>query len=984
MLEHNMTEKAKHFITTSGEAKEIVDNAPLTTHNPPTQNKRKTEQKFPLPTQPNNPSTQIKHDGSICKLCSENHTLRECSSFNSLGINERIEFVKKHEICYNCLAVGHVIQACRSTFICRYCGGRHNSLLHRPNSRINPHNEDNQASSSSNTVQSFSTHTQSSKPTPIDDRTKLLGTAVLNVEVQGELFPARALIDPASDFSFITDKLRKKLHLPTTPIVAEISGLNEIVSARSTKLCQVSLRSNTHNNFKLNIQAIVVKTLTKNLPTQSLNPTLIKDLEDIQLADQKFYESRPIDFIIGSDFYPQILKSGVRKDLLNTLIAQETEFGWILTGPIQNTSNTQPLVSYFSSVTLDKVLTKFWEIEDISTQPKVSEESSLCEETFMTTTRRLPNGRYQVNLPFIYPPVELGNSRHVAMAQFLRNEKSLIKKPELKMEYDNVLQEYIELGHMRHIKYNPNTSSNTHYYLPHHAVVKLDRVTTKVRVVFNASSKTSNSNSLNDTLYTGPTLQQDLVVLILKWRFYKIVYNADITKMYRQIMLNPIHTPFQRILFRKSVNEAIQDYELQTVTFGVNCAPYLAIRTLHELAKDIQNTHPIASQTLRNNMYVDDVLAGGHTIEEAKEGQTQLIAALDSAGFPLRKWISNTRELLKDLPEDHLLDVDLLNLPESNNAKTLGIRWNAKEDTFFFNVPLIERKSAYTKRTVLSDIARLFDPAGWLAPIVISAKIIMQQIWQDNTAWDECLKPLTLIKWQKFLQFYDNINRIHIPRWINFSPSAKIEFHGFSDASEKAYSACLYARVTPIDGPNSVTLLFAKTRVAPIKVISLPKLELCGAVLLANMTHNLLTQLNLPLHQTYFWTDSSIVLAWLSKHPNSWNTFVANRVSTIIQTVGVENWNHVASHDNPADVASRGCNADELKDDTLWWNGPSWLKEVASKWPTTNKHFITQAEAKVSQSFTTTVNTHPSLVNTNTENPDILSRFSKLSKALRK
>ncbi|XP_037826545.1 uncharacterized protein LOC119614493 [Lucilia sericata] len=895
---------------------------------------------------PNTQNTQTKLYGSICKLCEKNHTLRECSSFNSLGLNQRIEFVNENGICYNCLATGHVIKDCYSAFKCRYCGGKHNSLLHKPNSNPNPHVENTQASTSQNAVQSFSTHTQSSKPIPIDDRTKLLGTAVLNVEVQGELFPARALIDPASDFSFITDKLRRKLKLPTTPIVAEISGLNEIVSARSNKLCQVLLRSNTQNDFKLNIQAIVVKTLTKNLPTQNLNPTLIQDLENIQLADQRFYESRPIDFIIGSDFYPQILKSGVRKDLLNTLIAQETEFGWILTGPVQNSQNNQPLVSYFSSVTLDKVLTRFWEIEDVPTQPKVSEESSLCEETFKTTTLRLPNGRYQVNLPFIYPPVELGNSRHVAMAQFLRNEKSLMKKPELKMEYDNVLQEYIDLGHMKPIKYNPNIPSNTHYYLPHHAVVKLDRVTTKVRVVFNASSKTSNGNSLNDTLHTGPTLQQDLVVLILKWRFYKIVYNADITKMYRQIMLNPTHTPFQRILFRKSVNEPIQDYELQTVTFGVNCAPYLAIRTLHKLADDIQNTHPIASQILRNNMYVDDVLAGGHTIEEAQKAQTQLIAALDSAGFPLRKWISNTKELLHNLPEEHLLDVDLLTLPESNNAKTLGIRWNAKEDTFFFNVPLIERKSAYTKRTVLSDIARLFDPAGWLAPIVISAKIIMQQIWQDNTAWDECLNPLTLIKWQKFLQFYDNINRIRIPRWINFSPSAKIEFHGFSDASEKAYSACLYARVTPIDGPNSVTLLFAKTRVAPIKVITLPKLELCGAVLLANMTHNVLTQLNLPLHQTYFWTDSSIVLAWLSKHPNSWNTFVANRVSTILQTVGVDNWNHVASHDNPADVASRGCNADELKDDTLWWNGPSWLKEVASKWPTTNKHFITQAEAK--------------------------------------
>ena len=184
-----------------------------------------------------------------------------------------------------------------------------------------------------------------------------------------------------------------------------------------------------------------------------------------------------------------------------------------------------------------------------------------------------------------------------------------------------------------------------------------------------------------------------------------------------------------------------------------------------------------------------------------------------------------------------------------------------KKMIFFKNIPLIERKSGYTKRAVLSDIARLFDPAGWLAPIVISAKIIMQQIWQDNTAWDECIKPLTLIKWHNFLKYYDNINKIRIPRWIQFTPSTKIEFHGFSDASEKAYSAVLYALVTPINGPISVTLLFAKTRVAPIKVLSLPRLELCGAVLLANMIHNLLAQLDLPQYQTFFWSDSSIVLA---------------------------------------------------------------------------------------------------------------------------
>ena len=300
----------------------------------------------------------------------------------------------------------------------------------------------------------------------------------------------------------------------------------------------------------------------------------------------------------------------------------------------------------------------------------------------MTTTRRLPNGRYQVTLLFRNPQNELGNSRHIAMAQYLRNKRNLQRKPELKLEYDNVLQEYIDLGHMKPTIYNLNTSSNTPYYLPHHAVIKPD----------------------------------------------KIVFNADITEVYRLIQLNHTYTPYQGILFRKRVNEPIQDYELQTVTFGVNCAPNLAIRTLLRLAKDIQDTHPIASQILRDNIYGNDVLAGDHTVREAEIAQRQLITALESAGFPLRKWTSNTQQHLADLPKDHQLNADLLTLPESENPKTVGIRWNPKEDNFFFKAPKIERKPAYTKRAVLSDVAKLFEPAGMLAPIIISAEIMMQQI----------------------------------------------------------------------------------------------------------------------------------------------------------------------------------------------------------------------------------------------------------------
>ncbi|XP_049316695.1 uncharacterized protein LOC125779394 [Bactrocera dorsalis] len=319
--------------------------------------------------------------------------------------------------------------------------------------------------------------------------------------------------------------------------------------------------------------------------------------------------------------------------------------------------------------------------------------------------------------------------------------------------------EYLELGQMKKVEYDPSSKA-TQYYLPHHAVIKPDRITTKLRVVFNASCPTSNHKSLNDVSHIGPTLQKDLVILITNWRLFQFVFNADIQKMYRQILVDPNHTRFQRILFRNSPEDTIEYFELQTVTFGINCAPYLAIRTLTKLADDVEETHPLAAKILRQEMYVDDVLAGTHDLTTAKSARDELISALKTPGYALRKWTSNDPHILKGLPQDHLLETETLNLSEPENTKTLGIRWNSKKDSFFFLVNPMEKKPAYTKREVLSAIAKLFDPAGWLSPIIITAKIIMQQIWLDKTDWDESLKPLTLHRWNSFVKDYDNINKI--------------------------------------------------------------------------------------------------------------------------------------------------------------------------------------------------------------------------------
>ncbi|XP_051862363.1 uncharacterized protein LOC127565811 [Drosophila albomicans] len=608
---------------------------------------------------------------------------------------------------------------------------------------------------------------------------------------------------------------------------------------------------------------------------------------------------------------------------------QETIFGWILTGPVSGSisrsiSSFSARLSVERTPPLEELLSKFWEVEDLPASP-AKESDLFCEANFNATTVRTSTGRYMVTLPFRDPGhVDLGHSRATALAQFLRNESRLKRNDSLKEQYDSVIREYLDLGHMTQVP--PSSSGN--YYLPHHAVLKPDSTTTKLRVVFNASSPTSNGKSLNDILHTGPILQSDLTIQILKWRFFKFVFNADITKMYRQILVDPKHTRFQRLLFR-TPDEKLCDFELNTVTFGVNCAPYLAIRVLHQLASDVRDRYPLASDIIANYMYVDDVLAGADTKQAAVSAIDELRTALESAGFPLRKWTSNSKDVLRRIPKDHLLCADFLEIDEASVAKTLGIRWRATSDEFFFVTAEMVSKPSFSKREVLSQIAKLFDPAGWLAPVVIWAKIFMQEIWKQEIGWDDSLPADLTEQWTSFLRNYSSLQDIRIPRWTNYTPVETVELD-FCAASQSAYGAALYARVETA-GQVSVSLLAAKTRVAPIKTVSLPRLELCGALLLAELSAALLPHFPTPDAETYLWTDSTIVLAWLDKQPCKWTTFVANRVAKIHSVNGT--WQHVRSEHNPADLASRGVSPQELLASRLWWQGPEWLTHSPAQWP---------------------------------------------------
>ncbi|XP_073821323.1 uncharacterized protein [Musca autumnalis] len=368
------------------------------------------------------------------------------------------------------------------------------------------------------------------------------------------------------------------------------------------------MRSKFDPDFKLDVWAPVLKTLPSNLPPQNLDKSQLQDITSLELADPKFYISQPIDLLIGMDIGPLIFALGTPMKTFGSILTQKTKFGWIVGGPIPGNTIQRKQIALLNTTSIEKILTRFWEVEETPKKVLRSEEDQFCERNYIDTTVRNKEGRYVVTLPF-KKCEELGNSRNIALAQFFRMEKKLMRTPEIKEEYDKSIIEYLELGHMR--KINPEEINDTpNYYLPHHAVIKPDRLTTKLRVVFNASCPSSNKTSLNDTLFPGPILQQDLVIQILKWRFFKYAFNADITKMYRQILLDSRQTKFQRILFRKSPQDPIEYYELLTVTFGVNCAPFLALRTLIKLAEDVKDTYPKAANIILQNLYVDDVLAG--------------------------------------------------------------------------------------------------------------------------------------------------------------------------------------------------------------------------------------------------------------------------------------------------------------------------------------------------------------------------------------
>nr|XP_034195323.1 uncharacterized protein LOC117611486 [Osmia lignaria] len=445
--------------------------------------------------------------------------------------------------------------------------------------------------------------------------------------------------------------------------------------------------------------------------------------------------------------------------------------------------------------------------------------------------------------------------------------------------------------------------------------------------------------------------------------------------MFRQIRVAPEDTKYQCIFWRPSENSPLAAYRLETVTYGTACAPFHANRVLKQLAKDEGEKYPLGAAILLDEFYVDDAMFGADDPSLLVDMRDELNRLLMAGGFKLRKWASNSSSLLKDIPaEDHGLAVSRT-LQDDERVKVLGIQWNPSSDVFHFHTNTPELKK-YTKRAFLSLLAKTYDPLGWIAPFIVQGKIILQKLWLAKVSWDDNLPPDLARDCEKFHSMLSYTRDISIPRWVGVGGEIKtVQLHGFCDASHLAYAAAVYIRVE--SSSTKVTLLYAKTKVAPLKVQSIPRLELCAAELLSRAINFVLGALRVKLDAIVCWSDSKVVLDWLNAPPGNWKTFVANRVSEVQTSLPSALWRHVPGTQNPADCASRGCSARDLRTHDLWWSGPNWLSDPSESWP---QQGFTPRDEQVGEECSVQV---ASNVDHKVEPLEILSRFSSWPKLLR-
>ena len=566
--------------------------------------------------------------------------------------------------------------------------------------------------------------------------------------------------------------------------------------------------------------------------------------------------------------------------------------------------------------------------------------------TILSTTTQRHGGAWQTGLLWRHDNVSLPASKSSALRRLYNLERKLDSNPELSQMYAAKVQEYLDKGYA--IKLSSEEAAmepaNT-WYLPHFPVVNVNKPG-KIRLVFDAAAKSAGT-SLNDALLAGPDLLQPLPGVLFRFRQRAVGFSGDIREMFHQVAIQKDDLPAQRFLWRGSNrSEPPEVYCMKAMIFGATSSPVSALYVKNHNAEEFAAQYPEAATAIVRRHYMDDYLDSCHTEQEAAGLVQDVIKVHSLGGFQIRHWESNSMEVLKQVPSDLRASgtVRLGATVQQPTERTLGLHWNPESDVLCFHLSqstawrLEGDLTGASKREALSIMMSLFDPLGFLLPFAIRARTLLQTIWRSGVGWDIPLPPKILAPWSEWCRELHEVGQFSVPRCysLRMANCTGLQLHVLCDASEIAFGAVAYWRIALGGEEDSIDVAFvaARARVAPLKPLSMPRLELQAAVLASRLASSVKEEHEIDPQHTTFWSDSRVVLCWLRSESCKFKPFVSHRVGEILEsTGGAACWRWVPTQLNSADDLTRGVPLNSINTTSRWLRGPEFLHHPESEWP---------------------------------------------------
>ncbi|XP_065095606.1 uncharacterized protein LOC135717443 [Ochlerotatus camptorhynchus] len=898
------------------------------------------------PSVPKKESTVGESTSKACSYCEKDgHQILNCSSFKSLDIGGRWKAMRQKNLCRLCL-IPHRKWPCRSKKECGVdgCRVRHHMLLHSSS------NDAADGAKSGETVHHNHHHTKSFS---------LFRYLPVTLYGDGKQVETFVFLDDGSSSTLLEEGIAAQLGIEGEPDNLWLSWTGKISRHEKTSK-RLSVKISGAGK-KEKFQLSNVRTVHElGLPSQTLHYTeLSNTFPHLQGLPVASYVNVKPGMIIGLEHVRLLTSLKNREGNSSEPVATKTRLGWCVYGRNNGSEGSIEQLNLhaceeMSNSNLHDSMRKFFAVEDaVLTKQLESEEDKRARSILEATTVRRGT-RMEAGLLWRKDNVNFPDSFQMAVSRLRGLEKRLAKDPELRRRVNEQIESYEQKQYVCKVSSEEleNTNPERVWFLPL-GVVTNPKKPNKIRMVWDAAAK-AGGVSFNDMLLKGPDLLVSLVEVLLRFREGKIAVCSDIREMFLRILIREADKWSQCFLWRSSPEDEVQVYVINVAMFGATSSPCTAHFVKNKNALDYVELYPRAVDAIINNHYVDDFLDSVNSVEEAVQlvEQVQLIHA--AAGFEFGKILSNSQDVLDRLGETGSSACKSLNLDKDEvYERVLGVVWVPSADHFTFDQTGLKEVLGSngvvpTKRQVLRTVMKLYDPLGFVAHFVVQGKILMQEIWRMGTNWDEPIEEQLHDLWSRWIELYETINEVEVPRCFfgHLLPKevGEIEIHVFTDASVTACACVVYLRLS-VNGGSWCSLVAAKTKVAPLRALSIPRLELQAAMMGSRLLQNVCSALTLNIRKRFLWTDSATVLAWLRSDSRRYHQFVSFRVGEILSLTSVDEWHYVPSKLNVADDATKWNSGPSFDPDNRWFQGPTFLRDAKEQWPRESAVVVDKTDA---------------------------------------